>query len=319
MFGVLVAAFWDFPYYLCLAFGMYISLRVCRFPDLTVDGSFALGMASLWVGISTTGSALVGGALALITGAVAGCATGGLYLLRPQPLYKLLAGLLVMFAISSISYRMMGTETQGLKEYKDTLLNYFFSSDINCGLFAPFRPCSWLIMVILTVLAGFLLWRFLISRPGKWVRAAGVRSSSVRILGVSDKWFTLVGLAAANSMIALGGWVKGLMTNSVDSLTPGIIIHSLGALLLGEMVADMFNLGDRSINPKHALVSCILGAAVYSLAVAFGTWLLQHILGPSLYEARDQKFAVTLLLFCMILVSRFRTIQHNASEDSSLF
>lgn len=59
-----------------VALGVFISFRLLRFPDLTVDGSFPLGGAVCAILISTGTNAWVATLAATAAGAVAGLITG---------------------------------------------------------------------------------------------------------------------------------------------------------------------------------------------------------------------------------------------------
>ena len=61
-----------------VALGVFISFRLLRFPDLTVDGSFPLGGAVCAILISTGTNAWVATLAATAAGAVAGLITGWL-------------------------------------------------------------------------------------------------------------------------------------------------------------------------------------------------------------------------------------------------
>ena len=61
--------------YALMAMGNYISFRILNIPDLTVDGSFALGMA-VSVMTAAGGHPYLALFAAIIAGALAGLATG---------------------------------------------------------------------------------------------------------------------------------------------------------------------------------------------------------------------------------------------------
>ena len=62
--------------YAGLALGTYLTLRVLNFPDLTVDGSFALGGGTAAVLISQGAPVPVALAMAILFGCLAGLVTG---------------------------------------------------------------------------------------------------------------------------------------------------------------------------------------------------------------------------------------------------
>ena len=83
-----------------VALGVYISFRLLRFPDLTVDGSFPLGGAVAAILISTGSDPFVATFAAMLAGAVAGLITGWLNV--RLKIMDLLASILMMIALYSM-------------------------------------------------------------------------------------------------------------------------------------------------------------------------------------------------------------------------
>ena len=114
--------------YALVALGIVISFRILAFPDLTVDGSFALGGAVvarlITEGVSPSLSILA----AVVCGFTAGCLTG---LLNTRlKINSLLAGILMMTMLYSINLRIMGRSNIQLLTV-DTLLTPLENLDIN--------------------------------------------------------------------------------------------------------------------------------------------------------------------------------------------
>ena len=89
-----------------VALGVYISFRLLRFPDLTVDGSFPLGGAVAATLIAAGTDPFVATFAAMIAGAGAGLITGWLNV--RLKIMALLASILMMIALYSINLRIMG-------------------------------------------------------------------------------------------------------------------------------------------------------------------------------------------------------------------
>ena len=95
-----------------LALGIYLAFVVVSFPDLTVEGSFALGGGTAAMLISNGHNPLLALAAAILIGAAAGSVTGLLHtVLRINPL---LAGILTATAAWSINLFVMGSGNIGL-------------------------------------------------------------------------------------------------------------------------------------------------------------------------------------------------------------
>ncbi|WP_416338697.1 ABC transporter permease subunit, partial [Mesotoga prima] len=89
-----------------MALGVYISFRIVDLPDLTTDGSFALGAAVAVKALVSGLPAWIAIMLAALTGAIAGSITGTIH--RKLKINVLLAGILVMTMLYSVNLRVMG-------------------------------------------------------------------------------------------------------------------------------------------------------------------------------------------------------------------
>ena len=89
-----------------VAMGVYLSLRILDFPDLSVDGTFPLGAATCAALIVAGIHPLVATIAAMILGGLAGLITA--WLSTHLKFMNLLSGILVMTALYSINLRVMG-------------------------------------------------------------------------------------------------------------------------------------------------------------------------------------------------------------------
>ena len=87
-----------------VALGVFISFRILRFPDLTVDGSFPLGGAVAATLISMGYDPFTSTLIATLIGACAGIVTGWLNV--RLKIMDLLASILMMIALYSINLRI---------------------------------------------------------------------------------------------------------------------------------------------------------------------------------------------------------------------
>src|SRR3954464_2877940 len=84
-----------------LALGIFLSLRVFNFPDITTDGSFTLGGAVTAVMLVSGYHPLAALIVSMLSGAIAGMFTGIIHAkLKVNPL---LAGILMMTALYSVN------------------------------------------------------------------------------------------------------------------------------------------------------------------------------------------------------------------------
>src|SRR5690606_7321760 len=87
-----------------VALGVFISFRLLRFPDLTVDGSFPLGGAVCAVLIANGTDPFLATLIATAAGALAGVVTAALNV--HLKIMDLLASILMMIALYSINLRI---------------------------------------------------------------------------------------------------------------------------------------------------------------------------------------------------------------------
>ena len=143
--------------YALVALGIVISFRILAFPDLTVDGSFALGGAVvarlLFEGVSPALSILV----AVICGFAAGCITG--LLNTRMKINSLLAGILMMTMLYSINLRIMGRSNIQLLTV-ETLLTPLENLDMN-----RFIPII-LFFLVVTIIVKLMTDMFLHTQVG---------------------------------------------------------------------------------------------------------------------------------------------------------
>ena len=110
-----------------MAIGVYITFKVLDIPDMTVDGTFALGGCIVAATITTGVNPVISMVLAVICGMAAGLVTGILHTKLKIP--AILAGILTMLAIYSIdlmsAYASLGYIIG--EEMSDDLVNEIFS------------------------------------------------------------------------------------------------------------------------------------------------------------------------------------------------
>ncbi len=236
-----------------VALGVFLSFRVLNFPDLTVDGSFPLGAAVTAALIVVGTDPYLATGVAMLAGALAGMVTAFLNL-RFKILH-LLASILTMIALYSINLRIMGRPNLALIT-EPTVLTPFE------GLGLPGFYLKPLVALVVVLLVGGLLARFLASDYGLGLRATGANARMARAQGVATGRSTYVGMALSNAMVALGGALFAQMNGFADiTMGTGTIVVGLAAVIVGEVVL-------RSRLIVIAVVACVLGSVLYRIAIA---------------------------------------------------
>ena len=236
-----------------VALGVYISFRLLRFPDLTVDGSFPLGGA-VWAVMIVAGfnpwTATLGAPLA---GAAAGLVTGWLNV--KLKIMDLLASILMMTALYSINLRVMNGPNVPLIA-EPTLFTQLQPDSMADYVLRP------LVLLVIVVLAKLLVDWFFATERGLAIRATGSNARMARAQGINTGAMVLLGMAISNALVGLAGALFVQTQGGADiSMGIGTIVIGLAAVIVGESI-----LPSRRI--IWATLAVVLGAIVYRFFIA---------------------------------------------------
>ena len=238
-----------------LGFGIYLSLRVFRIPDITTDGSYALGGIITAAGLTSGLPPLMAMLCSFAGGALAGSTSGILHTrLKVNPL---LAGILVMTALYSVNLLILGRPNLPLMDIRTFFAepgtdNSFLSDLISIPVFT----------LVLTFLLGYVLR----TDFGIALRATGNNEEMAASMGISTPAMKITGLALANGLTAISGSVITQYQGFADiNMGIGLVVSGLGAVMIGESLAGRFI--QRSI--YFHLIAILLGGVVFRILIAF--------------------------------------------------
>lgn len=228
-----------------LSLGLYISYKVLNLPDLTVDGSFALGCAVS--GMFTINSMPYVGLIgSFVIGAAAGVVTG--LLITKFKIMPLLSGILTMTGLYSINLAIMN-DTPNLSLFGN---NTIFSS------FTAFDPYGKIILIYLIVIViCVILDFFLRTQLGLSLRACGDNEDMVRASSIDTDKMKILGLALANGLVAMSGAVFAQHQSFAD-ISSGTVMMVIG--LASIIVGTTFIKKEKII---FQLVAVVFGAIFY--------------------------------------------------------
>ncbi|NEZ68196.1 ABC transporter permease [Leptolyngbyaceae cyanobacterium CCMR0082] len=231
-----------------LSLGVYLSFRVLKFPDLTVDGSFPLGAAVVATLITQGVNPWVATVVAMVAGAVAGLCTAILSV--RFNILNLLASILTMIALYSINLRVMGRPNVPLLN-QPTLFD---------GL-ETVLPI-WAILLIGLGLTKLAIDFFLTSDIGLAMRATGMNPIMASAQGIYTNRLILLGMAMSNALAALSGALFAQVNGFADvALGVGTVVVGLATVILGEAIFP-------SRTVRWATLAVILGCLIYRLVIA---------------------------------------------------
>jgi putative ABC transport system permease protein len=252
-----------------VALGVFLSFRVLNFPDLTVDGSFPLGAATVATLIVSGMNPALATLIAVAAGAIAGLTTAWLNV--RFGILHLLASILTMIALFSINLRIMGKPNVALIN-QDTVINLFtFLSPTIAAMGMPVRATLKVVaLAVIVLIVGLALGRFLKTEFGLAMRATGANARMARAQGVSTGMHIYVGMALSNALVALAGALFAQTAGFADvTVGTGTIVSGLAAVILGETLF-------RSRSIVAMLLACVIGAIIYRIAIALAlntSWL----------------------------------------------
>jgi putative ABC transport system permease protein len=238
-----------------LVFGMYLSYRILRITDLTVDGTYVLGAAIF------ANTIHLGLMVALLCSIFVGALVGGVVacMQRNNIVNDLIAGVLASFMLYSVNLQVLGRPNVSLLG-EPTLLSVF-----NLEIWSmPFGIVSLLIIISLFFL--------LTSRFGLHLRAFGHNQKLLGILGKKSENYRLFGLALSNALAAFSGALGAQINGFADiNMGFGIALVGIGSVVIGRSLVVK---NQEIFSALRELGSCVLGIFLYfsclSLLLHFG-------------------------------------------------
>lgn len=240
--------------YAIMALGVYITFRLLNLPDLTVDGSFGLGMA-VSVVLTVAGHPFLAILAAAAAGAAAGLVTG--LLQTKVRIHPILAGILTMNGLYTINLVVSGGRSNVSIVAADSVFTLFASvSGLDTDMVRLFVPA-----LICAVMAAALA-VFFKTRPGIAIRATGDNEAMVRASSINADASKCAGLAVGNACVAVSGAVIGQSQGFFDvSFGIGMVVVGLASVIIGETI-----IGSRGVT--IGLLCAVLGSVVYRIFIA---------------------------------------------------
>ena len=271
------------------ALGIFISYRILRFPDLTVDGSFVTGAAIASSLVASGGidpaATLI---LAFLAGALAGTMTGLLH--TRLGIADLLAGVLSMIMLYSINLRIMGRPSVSLLRVET------FTRGISEGI--PLLGSAALLVVLAgaVLVTKLLLDFFLRTEVGLALRATGDNPRMVTAQGIDPRRMKVLGLALSNGLVALSGALVAQYSGFADiGMGVGTIVTGLAAVIIGGALI-------RSRRVGWMTAGVLLGSLLYRLAVMIAL-RFGYAIG---FQASDVKLVTSLVVIIALVVPGIR-------------
>ncbi len=233
-----------------LSLGVYISFRILNMPDLTVDGSFSTGAATIAV-TTMAGMPYLGLGLAFLAGCACGIVTA--FLQTKMKIQPLLAGIITMTGLYSINLRIMGS-----------LPNMpLLSLDPSCESMFDKVDFPLVVLIPIVVVIALLLFWFFKTNMGLALRATGNNEAMVRSSSISVDLMKFIGFGLSNGLVALSGALFAQYNHFADVTGgTGMMVIGLAGIIVGEAILQKHTIG-------FGLIASILGACIYRLLYTF--------------------------------------------------
>jgi putative ABC transport system permease protein len=244
---------------LCLSsmsVGIFITMKIFNIPDITTDGSYTLGAAVTACLLTNHWNIAVVIPIIILVGALAGAITGIIHTrLNVQPL---LAGILTMTGLYSINLIILGRSNVPLINISNLFSHIHLFPD---PLYNEFTTALLFIIVVVSIIAYVLRTDF-----GIAMRATGNSPSMAAAQGINNNRMKILGLAIANALTALSGFLVAQYQNFTDiNMGIGIVITGLGSVLIGDALIKWGNI--RSVYGQLAMV--LAASIIFQLVLAF--------------------------------------------------
>ena len=267
--------------YAILALGVYITFKILDFPDMSVDSSFPLGAAVTALMISNGLPPLLTLPASMIAGALAGALTGVIHV--KFKVRDLLSGIIVMTALYSVNLHIAGRANVQLFSFDTIFKNPTFNA-------LPFSMQTYIpamILAAVVLLVKLLLDAYLATRSGFLLRATGDNPSLVATLAKDSGKVKILGLAIANSLVALSGCIMCQYQRYFDiSMGTGTLVLAVASVIVGTQLL-------RGLRFRSATTAVVLGSVIYKGCVALA---LDMGLSPF-----DLKLVTAALLLIIII------------------
>ena len=268
-----------------MALGIYITFRVLKESDLTVDGSFATGGAVTVMMITGGINPLIAILCAFVTGVLVGICTGLIHTKLKIP--AILSGILVQFSLYSINLHIMG-----------------MVANVSCNpskynVLISMRSIPRALMVggaIALILIAIMYWYFG-TEQGCAIRATGNNEHMALAQGINVDNMKVIGFALGNGLVALAGGLMSQYQGFADiNMGRGAIVIGLAAIIIGEVLSEI-------IFPKGCqfytrLLFVIIGGIVYYLIMIVVLWLR--------VDSNDLKLATAIIVMLSLAIPNLR-------------
>lgn len=281
-----------------LALGIFISFRILDIPDLSVDGTFTLGVAVSAMN-AYNGHSIQGILLAFFAGALAGCVTG--VLITKFNVQPILAGIITMTALYSINLKIMDRPNISLYK-KDTIFTMtekYFGDN--------YKVITGLIVLLIVAVLLFL---FLKTQAGMSLRATGDNEYMVRASSINSDRMKILGFAIANALVSLSGAMYAQYSSAGDTNSgTGMLVVGLASIIIGEIFFTRHTI-------LNGILAAVFGAVAYRFVLAFAMSLGMDSNYTKLFSAIIVALAISIPAIKNYVLRYYKRFASRSSKEA---
>lgn len=294
--NLLIAALSQGMLYAPMALGVYISFRVLKTPDLTVDGSFVFGM-TVCAAVTIAGYPILALFAGFLAGALAGLCTA--LLQTKAKVEAVLSGILVATGLYTVNYAILGGQSnlylqrqavnaQGATVQESCATIYRMFSKLFKGMKGVLHDGNTQVLILTFVIVAaltVLLAVFFYTRPGMAIRATGDNEEMVRSSSINADLARMGGMMLSNALVALSGALLCQQQRYADlNCGSGMLVMGLASVIIGGVLG-----GNRSL--VRGLLCAVGGSLVYRIVIQMA------------YRVDMPSYAVKLLSTLIVIVA----------------
>lgn len=266
-----------------LGLGLYITFQILNFPDLTVDGSFALGGAISAFTIQMGINPFIAVFLSAFGGLASGILTGIINV--KLGISELLSGLIMQTGLYTLNLVIAGSSYVAIFSKPTLFSNSFVNNLENLSNVEK----NLLILLPCIIVVKFLLDFYLKSKAGFLLKATGNNPILVTTMGKDPGIQKILGIAISNSLVASSGSMLVQQQRFFEiKMGTGTMVMGLASIIIG---IKLFTSISQGFLKSTTMV--IFGSIIYKSVVSI---VIQ--MGISAYYMK----LLTAIIFLLILV-----------------
>lgn len=283
-----------------MVLGVYISFRILKVPDLTVDGSIVLGMSTgtVFVKMGHPLGAILAG---LLAGMLAGMVTA--FLQIRVKISPILAGILTMTGLYSVCLQLQGGSPNISLLGDRTIFSVFLEAhgDMNKNI------ARMIVALIAAVIMLALTILFFKTRLGLCIRTTGDNEEMIRATSISETKMKTI----ANGLVGMSGAVYSQYMGYTDvTAGSGTVVSGFASVIIGEAVLSFVIFVGSKAAPKMrnlkssitaGFVAAVIGSVAYRVIVALA-------INANILPSHFLKLVTVLIITLALAVGRPRKL-----------